>query len=304
MPDNAWIGGTSTVWSLAANWFTGSVPVTGDTVTFDGRAQRNLDGFDASAVTLAALRVYSSFLKRIGTNDAGVVTPLKVGATLCDIGLPGENGSNSSGGESIGLDFAAIQTTCNLHASRNSGQNGFSCVMIRGTHASNKFNVKAANVGFGTVAPGESVVLSQLDVGKGALVTVGYGATATTINQTDGDAVLLAAATTINQLGGTMTTRGTGAITTVNAGGKFVSNSTGTITTITAMGNGEADFSQSPVARTVTNARVDGPGAKFNADNGAMRTGSVSLTLTNGVICQNGAKSNQVNLGQVTLSAA
>lgn len=304
MPTNhVWIGTTSTAFGTTTNWLAGSVPVTGDTVTIDGRAQNDLAGSDQSAITLAALRVVSSCTKRVGTNSAGTVTPLKIGATLCDINLPSEGGNTGSGPPTCALDFAAILMTTTVWDGRDSGESGFSCILLRGTNASNKVVVKGkASVGIATITPGEATTVVELDINETSNVTVGYGVTLTTVNQTGGTGLINSAFTTLNQTGGKLTTRGTGAITTANVGGEFISDSTGTITTATASGAGKFDLSQSPLARTVTTAKVDGPNAKILADNGAMRTGSLSITFTNAIVCQNGADSTQVDLGPVSLT--
>jgi hypothetical protein len=68
---------------------------------------------------LASLRVYKSFTKSIGTNSAGTVTPLKIGATICEIGLEPEGGSSSSGPPSCIIDFSSILTTCNVESAAN-----------------------------------------------------------------------------------------------------------------------------------------------------------------------------------------
>jgi hypothetical protein len=48
MAKNIWIAGTSTVPTLAGNWFTAAVPVDGDEIDIDGRAQLDLAGADQS----------------------------------------------------------------------------------------------------------------------------------------------------------------------------------------------------------------------------------------------------------------
>jgi hypothetical protein len=171
--------------------------------------------------------------------------------------------------------------------------NGFSCVVLRGTHASNKLIVKGGSVGVGVITPGEASTFAQIDVAGKSDVTLGYGLTLTTINQTGGEITLGSAVTTINQDAGKITTRGSGAITTANISGGLVSNSTGTITTLNVSGPGKADFSASPQARTVTDSFIYGNGATIDADNGA----TLSVTFTNGVDCLQGAKTDQVNFG-------
>jgi hypothetical protein len=68
-----WDGDTSGDWNVGTNWDTGSVPVDGDDVVFDGRD--NTQDVTSVLVTqgaidLASLTIYSTFTKSIGTSDA------------------------------------------------------------------------------------------------------------------------------------------------------------------------------------------------------------------------------------------
>jgi hypothetical protein len=108
--------------------------------------------------------------------------------------------------------------------------------------------------------------------------------TLTTFTQQDGDAVLGCAATTVNHNGGSLETRGSGAITTLNnaAGAITTCNSTGTITALNCYGT--ADFTKSTSARTVTTPKY-GKGGSIKFDPGVLtRTNEIAPIATSGNI--------------------
>lgn len=294
MASKTWLGTTDAAFGTSGNWSPSGAPTTGDDVVFDGRSIRAIDGSDQSAITLASLRIYKSCSTDIGS----VATPLKIGATICQIGVDTDGATGASGPSLIALDFYSIQTTVSVFdGTRTTAATGATnAVMLRGTHASNVLTVYGGSVGVGMFVLNEATTFATIHVhGSTSRVTIGAGVTLTTLNQTtDGSRVFLnCAATTINQDGGTLETRGTGAITTVNALGTFTSNSTGTITTLNVSESGLADLAKSPAARTITNCNLYGSRARINADNNSV----LAVTFTNGVDCLQGAKTSQVNFG-------
>jgi hypothetical protein len=299
MDDNIWIGGSSTAWNTAGNWSTGSVPTSSDNVIFDHRAQNNCAAFDASAVTLTSLRITSGFTKYIGTYSAGVLTRLQLSATNIVIGEPMGDGQTGAGSQMIALDTGTVATTIRVLSSNTSGVvSGFAPILLKGSNSSNSITVVSGWVGIGTVILAEVVQFPTINVTGGqAVVEVGTGYTAgsgTTpkVNQTAGRVIFRHALTTLNQEGGLAISEGSGAIVTADVGGTFISNSTGAITTLNVQDNGLADFSQSTVARTVTNTNVYGTG-RINAESGVPK----HITFTNPIALARGAKSPQVNFG-------
>lgn len=294
MADNVWLGTTSTAWNTTTNWITGAVPTTGDNVIFDHRAVNDCAAYDASAVTLATLRITSGFTKLIGTISGAVVTRLKVSATSLVIGEPFGDGNIGTCSQLIALDFGTVQNTTRILASNSTGQsNGFAPILLKGTHASNAISVDAGWVGIGTITLAETFTYATINVtGTTANVELGSGGTLTTINQTDGTVQFRNNLTTLNQEGGTAISEGAATITTADVGGNFISNSTGTITTLNVQVGGNADFSQNPTARTVTNCNVYGTGT-INCESGVPK----HITFTNPIAIARGAKSTQVNFG-------
>lgn len=137
--------------------------------------------------------------------------------------------------------------------------------------------------------PGQTstVTTIQLQTGTGsngqARVNVGSGVTLTNLYQVSGNSSTLnCAATSVIVNNGTLTTWGTGAITTLTTTGgttTVTSNSSGTITNLNIRDGGTVDMLQSDTARTVTNATVVDGTYKFDAS---------VVTNTNGVVTGTG----------------
>jgi hypothetical protein len=303
MSKNIWIAGTSTAPVTAANWFTGSVPVDGDDIDVDGRAQLDLAGADQHTINPAFLRIYKSCTKNIGTNSAGTLTAWQIGPAVCDINLPSGSGGTSTGPPSIVLDFGSDACVCTVHGGRKNGTNGFSCVMLAGTSASNTLLVKGGSVSVGKMTPGQASTFGTIDItGESADVDLGSGLTWTTINLEDGKVHVSSAGTTLNIDGGEADTSGSGAITTINvSGGTLTPNSTGAVTDLNISGTATVDMSQTTASRTYTNCTLSGPDCKLNANNGVPGT----IIFPNGIALTDGASSSQVDIGgDVTLLIA
>lgn len=299
MADNVWIGGTSTAWNTGGNWSTGSAPSSSDNVIFDHRAQNDCAAYNASAVTLASLRITSGFTKLIGTYSAGTVTRLQVSATNLVIGEALGDGTIGSGSQLIAIDLGSVASTVRVLNGNTTGQaSGFAPILLKGSNTSNKITVVSGWVGLGTYILGEAFQFPTINVtGSSANVECGTGysagtGTSPTINQVDGLVTFRHALTTLNQEGGKAVSEGAVAITTADVGGSFVSNSTGTITTLNVQSGGLADFSQNTAARTVTNCNVYGTGT-INCESGVPK----HITFTNPIAIARGAKSGQVNFG-------
>lgn len=278
-------------WNTAANWMTGAVPVTGDSVTIDGRSEADiLYGLDQDGVTLAALTIGHGLANQVGT----LTYPLRISATACTIGEAAADGSVGSGSQLVNLNFGTAQNTTRVIQTNAMGTSGYPPVQIVGTHASNAITIEDGVVGLGTAVPAQAYTYAVNVTGRGARYTLGSGGTVATLNQSKnaGEGVVYCALTTLNLDGGTVRTEGTGAITTANVSGTLVSNSTGTITTLNVQGSGFADFTQTTAARTVTTVNIIGTQARADFDNGASR----SITWTNPLQTKGGARADQVKL--------
>lgn len=279
MAKKLWVGGDGSGindWSVAANWSPSGVPADGDDVYLRNSSVGITASLDQSAVTLASLTIDMTFTGAVGTASAY----LQIGASAFRCGDPSLSASSGSGSGRIKIDFGSVQTAATVvNTSNASTDSGLEPVRLIGTHASNALTVLSGRVGIGTTLAGEVATFAIVNIaGKNAILTLAAGCTLTTINQSDGILNLLAAATTVNQSGGTLTTSGIGAIATANIGGTANLNSSGMITTVNVQKGGYANLSGSPTARTITNCSLYN-GAKLNASNG----NPLSITFTNGV---------------------
>ena len=76
MATRTWVGGTSSVWSLAANWSPATVPVATDDV-YIVSGSVNITGLDQSTITLNSLTVGTQYSGTIGSSG----TKLQINAT-------------------------------------------------------------------------------------------------------------------------------------------------------------------------------------------------------------------------------
>lgn len=263
-------------WNTAANWSGGAVPVTGDTVTIDGRASSAITyGLNQSGVTLAALHVKQASGYSVGTTSAY----LRISATVLKIGEPTGDGSTPSGANLIAIDTGANASTVTVFNSNGTGTSGLPTVNLKGSHASNVLNVLGGVVGVGTLLPGDTASFPSMYLQAGTL-TVGSAVTAPTLVSQDGGTLYLnCAATTVKQDGGTLTTSGTGAIGSAYLGGTAYLNSTGTITLLETLPGSSVSLASNPAttgsAATITDC-VRHAGSTLNVDNG--RAGSFTFT--------------------------
>lgn len=285
--------------ATAANWSDAVVPVNTDTVVAENSSISILWDLDQSGVTLAELRVMKSYTGNIGLNPDGFATSataidtsaseyrdtrLKISSTTIRLGEHYGDGS-PVGSQRIRLNTGSVQTQVNLHGSADSGSDGNrEPVQWIGTHASNVLNVTKGKVGIAVSAAGEVATVATLNVSHSgnvnsdARVNIGPSVTLATVNQSGGDVLMGCGCTTYEQRAGTMTTSGSGAITTANVGGMADMRSSGTINTLRVINGGSANFSKDPRAKTVTNCEVNAGGA-INIDNGV----PLSITFTNGI---------------------
>ncbi len=249
-----WTGASSTAFATGGNWSTASAPVTGDTAVFDFNSTRNIAGVDESAVTLAALYIKSTVPTANSVGDQA--TALKIGATLVRIGDPSLGPIAGGFCGRINLDLASTAASIVVVGTgQNSTDTSQEPVRIKGVNSSNVLNVQAGLVGVATNAPGDTATFGSIN-GLGGTINIGSGVTLTTMVQTAGIVYMNCAATTARQIGGTLTTNGTGAITSVYVGGKSTLNSSGTITTLQVIDGGTADFNQDFTPRTVTTLQL------------------------------------------------
>ena len=273
-----WQGGTDGDWSDALNW-NGDVPANGDDVVIENNAVDIDEGLAQGAVTLASLTISQTYTGKIGTTAAY----LAINSTLVDIGAYYGTASPAGSGR-IRLNLGAVQSTVTIHNSATTATDtNYAPIRLLGTHAANVINVRKGTVSIADDVPGEVSTVATLNVSyvsavsTDANVIIGSGVTLTTLTKIGGAATLECAATTATQTGGTLTTTGSGTITTLNAkggtltttgsgaittanisGGTVYLNSTGTIGDLVITGSPVISFAQSNETRTVSDASIDG----------------------------------------------
>lgn len=293
-------------WSTAQNWSGSAVPVAADIIYIEDTNIPILYGLDQSAVTVAALYIMATYTGQIGLperNQAGYWeyrdTFLKIGATILGIGLgPG------AGSGRVKINGGTVLSTVTVERTAPTVEPGVPSFCWKGTHASGVMNIQRGHVGvafFGLeVATVLTMRISHMgNPGGDADVVLGSGCTLTTINQLAGNLLLNAAVTTLTIRGGVCTTRGTGAITTLEVGvldpdkdktrSVCYANATGTITTANVRAWGTLDVSQSQAARTITTTTV----YRFAA---LLDTPFRPVTYTNAPALGGGATPSEVNL--------
>jgi hypothetical protein len=249
-------------WDVAANWSTGAVPITGDTVWIEDSATPIKYGLNQSAVTVAVLNLPASFTADVGlpeTNTGGSASYLEyrpqylqIGATTLNIGDgPGQGSSR------LKIDTGAVATTINVRQTAAGAEPNLEAFQWKGTNVANVVNVLRGSVaiaGYG----GDVATVATLTVGfvtsqgTDASVRCGAGCTLTNINQNGGTLETNSGATTILKGAGALTLNSGNVTTLTDDNGTTVYKWTGTIATANVGSGATLDFSQDMRGRTVT----------------------------------------------------
>ena len=266
--------------STLANYSTGALPTTGDTLYLTQSASSLLWNLTAlSGVTLAALYSDSTFTGAVGLPSVNVAplgsangaggyyeyrpTYWQMPATLWYHGQGTGSGSNR-----FQIDFLAVQTAAVIYSTSTPQTQGTQAVKIRGSHAANTLSVFSGYVGVG-VEPADVttvfVTIEQTYIQQPAIdanVTIGLGVSGiTTINQYGGVLNNLGASATTHNVGANATANigGAAAFTTLsNQGGLVNYNSTGTVGTYRDNSAATLNLAQNAGAPTFTNAAILG----------------------------------------------
>jgi len=278
-------------WATVGNWeadgaAAAGIPITGDDVYILQTSEGITGTLDQSAVVLDLLVIEQSFTGEVGDAD----NYLEIGALEVRIG---ENYDVSTPAGSARLklhlyqtDDAACDVTIYNTATSSTDSNLPPCRLLvehvdtgADPDATAVLSVLKGRVGLAVNDPNETSDLVSIDTGyitgrdSDARLDIGPGVTFTTLTKTGGNVTLRAAATTAINRAGTLTTRGSGAITTLTcSGGTVNSASSGTVGTLNADG-GLVDFTQSTEARTVTTA--------YRRGEGRIKYDSSVMTFTN-----------------------
>ncbi len=243
------------IWKLTAdgnlgttgNW-TGGTPAAGDNVRFPVGSPAVTTGLTAlNTATLSGSLGAVIFEDGASMNVGSVAAPMQITCTRLQ-------GMFTAGQQFFDLQASAIIPRIKA----GGGTTGQFGVYLKGS-ALTSIDILGGYVAIGGLAFETATLTAARVVGQDAVVFFGEGVTLTTLEVIAGFVDLRCAVTTLNMYSpATVTTWGTGAITTVNNySATFNSNSTGTITTLNAMG-GTSDFLQSSAPRTVTTLTPSG----------------------------------------------
>lgn len=268
MAAQLWVGTTSTAWGTSGNWASTSAPATsGDSAQFDFNAVGGVAGSDQSATTLTALTIASTFQ---AFNFGDLATPLKVKAATAFIG-GASGGQKGTFTKRINWDASTVATTIVVYGTASaaaSADAGLEPVRIKGVNSSNAISIYQGVVGIATNALGDVATFGTISVlGTQAQVNVASGVTLTTLEmQTGGTANMYCGAASVLNDAGTLSTYGSGAITTkLNVSGIANLNSSGTITLLNGLNGGSINLLGDARPKTVTNCNLY-KGSKLSFD--------------------------------------
>jgi hypothetical protein len=276
-------------WQDANNWSLGTVPgedAGGDdteNVYVEDSDIGILYGLNNTGATyfLQSLHMVRTHTGPTGHNGAtGLVGDyLQVETANLFVGELFSTGTASGSGR-IKINTGATQAcdTIVYFTSNPSDQNKTAFRYLSGNASSNIKEIRVGSVGVAaqtgeTTTIGDILVSFETSIGTDAKLEIGAGVTMTNLDCVGGETQLKCAATTVECKGGTLTTSGTGAISTSTIdGGEFRPASSGLITTCN-LESGTVDFTISAEARTVTTLNHNGGNLKYD---------SAFLTITNG----------------------
>lgn len=233
-------------YETARNWQLDAIPIATNDVIFGVGQVGAVYGLNQSAIALGDFRIEKGCKSLIGRFEQGLAHYLRIDPDLLRVEYSGQR---------CLLDIGSAAISPYIWSDGSPELTGRYVVYIKGSA------IATLEIGKGSVA----VAAFQEDTATVATVRIGYettrasdanvllgpGLTLTTLDMAGGIAKALCAFTTGNILeGATLTTEGTGAITTLNVYGTAYPNSSGTIGTLNAYG--VVDFTKDRRARTVT----------------------------------------------------
>lgn len=233
-----WAGTVSSTFATAGNWLGGSAPVNNDTVYIQGTV--SITGA-ATGLTGLIFTVDPTYTGTIGSSTT------YLGFTATSFTYAGTNTSY------IDLGTSAITATV---TNTIGGTDYVAGLYLKGS-ALTALIVSGGNVALAGLDGETSTVTTARVSGSNSVLTLNTGVTLTTASVSDGKLFVRCAATTVNVNSGICYTTGSGAITTINQyGGTLYPWSSGTVTTL-AINGGTANFLGVPLARTVTNLKLN-----------------------------------------------
>lgn len=248
----------------AVNWSGGVAPANSDTLVYDNGSVDCKYGFSAlSALTGVTISVEPAYSGNIGLpfiNSDNQTTYNEYRTTSLTL-AGGTAIINSAQIQRCNLAFGANTTTVRVLNTGQRSDQYTPVVLITGGNGSSELDVTRGDVGVafyqGTTATLPNIKTSYVTQPlSDVTVTIGLGATLTTIVKNGGKMTSRVGATTISQdiSGGTLTLTDSAAVTTLNvSAGTCNLNNTGTVATINIYGQSTLNADGDPRAKTITN---------------------------------------------------
>jgi hypothetical protein len=250
-------------WDEPANWSTGTVPVTGDSVYIRNSNTNILYGINQSGVTLALMDVDASHTGKIGNPDNNPLgyaeyrdTFLSLGVTTAFVGR-----GYGTGPGRFRWNAGSVQTTLGMYSTGTPDDGIVAAIDFVGTHASNVLNAQKGTFAVG-LKPGVASTILTMNVGskdnQNSDVTIysGYNVTFGTLNMAGGSVDIWNGLTTANITAGTLNCN-KGAFGTINNEGTVNYDTAGTLGTYVGGTNSSIDCSRIVAARAITTATLE-----------------------------------------------
>lgn len=285
--------------NVAANWSTGSVPASGDTIYLTNSSVSLLYGLDMHTVTGVTLNVDPTFTGLVGLprnrGQAGAVQVAEYLPTYWEIGATAAN--LATGGGRCKLNTGSGGTALNITGSATSAEPGVPPILWLGT-GTNTITISKGSFAAGFFA-NETATISVLNVGwtknqgGDSTVQIGAGCTVSTITQTGGVVSVNGDVTIFAQNGkctAVFNAGNQGTLTTYS-GGTFNFGNVSSYASLTVGDSSTANFQPGASTVTGTNTTLIG---KFTYQDPGQR-----VTWTNPAAVNNPDKAAVLNLGAV-----
>ena len=281
----------------AQNWSGGAAPANSDNLVFDNGSipcKYNL----GSSLTGVTVSVEAGYSGQIGLPFINADNAQASYAEYRPTALTLAGGTAVINSKQMGrcnLAFGANTATVRVLNTGQRSESSTPVVLITGGNGSSELDINSGDVAM-AFYQGQAATFPTIKTGyvsqpaSDVTLTIGVGATLTTITKNGGSLTSRVGATTITHdvLGGTLTLTDAAAVTTLNVyGGTAVISTTGTIGTVNLYNAATLDADQDPRARTITNPiNVYSSAVTVKDNQKAINSGTLSLN-TNGALTVN-----------------
>lgn len=260
-------------WDNAANWSPAGVPATGDSVYFQNSNVDCLYGLAQSAVTLANLQIDMSYVGGwIGLPNWNSNKYSEYRQQYLQIGVSGQvviGNGKGSGPTLMKFDFGTQAFKMLVNGCGTNQDPTLPAILVKGSRASgtSEIDIYKGRLGVAMFA-GETAIVDTIRQGfltnknSDSYVNVGQGVTLTSWYKNGGDGVLNTPVVTLRHELGTLTVVDGLIVTTITTcslvGGTLTDRATGTITTLTVGSTAIYDRTDDSRPKTITNTTIYG----------------------------------------------